>query len=45
MTIYIDLIPILSIAAGIGVLVAPQAHRYIIAGYLIAIGVIGLLGL
>lgn len=43
MTIHLELIPILSIAAGIALVVAPpRAMRAILAVYLIAIGLIGL---
>jgi hypothetical protein len=46
LTIHIDaslIIPVLSIAAGIAVLVMPRSTKYIIAGYLIAFGVVKLL--
>lgn len=44
MTIHLELIPILSIAAGIALLVAPpRALRPIVAGYLIVVGVIGII--
>ncbi|MDZ7788435.1 MAG: DUF3096 domain-containing protein [Halofilum sp. (in: g-proteobacteria)] len=44
MTLHLELIPILSIAAGIALLVAPQrALRPIVAGYLIIVGVIGII--
>ncbi|AKH68243.1 Protein of unknown function (DUF3096) [Spongiibacter sp. IMCC21906] len=45
MTITLDLIPILSIAAGVAILIRPRLLNYIVAGYLIAIGVIDLLNL
>lgn len=44
MTIHIELVPMLALAAGIGALVAPrQIGVYIIAAFLIAYGVLGLL--
>ncbi len=44
MTLHLELIPILSIAAGIALIVAPpRALRPIVAGYLIVVGVIGII--
>jgi len=43
MTIHIELIPVLSLAAGIAILVVPRSLNYIVAAYLIAAGVIGLI--
>ncbi|MBE0501953.1 MAG: DUF3096 domain-containing protein [Desulfuromonadales bacterium] len=40
---YIQLQPILSIAAGILILAMPKALNYIVAGYLILIGISGLI--
>ncbi len=45
MTLHIDLIPILSIIAGILILVQPKLLNYVVAIYLIAVGVISLFGL
>ncbi|GAA4105962.1 DUF3096 domain-containing protein [Zhongshania borealis] len=45
MTITLDIIPIISIAAGAAILVKPRLLNYIVAGYLIAIGLIDLLNL
>lgn len=45
MTIHIDLIPVLSILAGVLILVMPKLLNYVVAIYLIAIGVIQLFGL
>lgn len=42
MTIHFELIPVLALAAGIGILVAPRSMKYILAVYLIAVGVLGL---
>ncbi|HSH40495.1 MAG TPA: DUF3096 domain-containing protein [Arenicellales bacterium] len=44
MTIHIQLMPLISLGAGIGILVFPKLLNYIVAGYLIALGVLGLLG-
>lgn len=44
MTIHLELIPIVSIAAGIAVLAVPRSARYIIAAWLIAFGVLKLIG-
>ncbi len=44
MTLHLELIPILSIATGIALIVAPpRTMRAILAGYLIVIGVIGII--
>lgn len=45
MTLHIDLIPLLAITAGILILVKPKLLHYIVAVYLIAFGVIEILGL
>lgn len=45
MTIHFELVPLLSLVAGIAILVVPKLLNYIVAGYLIAMGVIGLAGL
>lgn len=37
-----SLVPIVSLVAGIGILIAPRLLNYIVAGYLILIGVLGL---
>lgn len=43
MTLHLELIPVLSIAAGIALIVAPpRTMRAILAGYLIIVGVIGI---
>lgn len=43
MTLQIELVPILSIAAGIAILVVPRLLNYIVAVYLIIVGVLELL--
>ncbi|MES1945047.1 hypothetical protein PC39_13057 [Salinisphaera sp. PC39] len=45
MTLTIDaamLTPLLSLAAGIAILLVPRLLNYIVAGYLIVIGILGL---
>ena len=43
MTIHLQLMPVLALAAGIAILVVPRLLNYIVAAYLIAIGVLGLI--
>ena len=43
MTIQLELIPILSIAAGIAILLMPKILNYVIALYLILVGVLSLI--
>lgn len=45
MHLNLSVTPILSIVAGVLILVAPRLLKYIVAIYLIAIGVVGLFGL
>ena len=45
MTIHLDLAPLLALIAGIVILVKPKLLNYVVAGYLILIGVIGLFNL
>ncbi len=40
MNLHIELAPILSIAAGVAILIAPKLLNYIVAGYLIVVGVL-----
>ncbi len=44
MNMNVSLAPLVSLVAGILILVAPRLLNYIVAIYLIAIGLIGLLG-
>ncbi|WP_163338690.1 DUF3096 domain-containing protein [Desulfopila sp. IMCC35008] len=44
MNIHLSLTPVLSVAAGILILVVPRLLNYIVAVYLIAIGLVGLFG-
>jgi Protein of unknown function (DUF3096). len=45
MTVHLQLMPLISLIAGILILLMPKLLNYIVAFYLIVIGVIGLLGL
>ncbi|HET6586839.1 MAG TPA: DUF3096 domain-containing protein [Oleiagrimonas sp.] len=45
MTLHVALVPLLSLIAGILILIRPKLLNYIVAIYLIVVGVIGLLGL
>ncbi len=45
MTLHIELIPVLSIIAGILILIRPKILNYVVAIYLIAVGIIQLFGL
>lgn len=45
MTLHLDLIPVLSIVAGILILIRPKILNYVVAIYLIAVGVIQIFGL
>jgi hypothetical protein len=44
MNITLSLAPLVSLIAGILILVKPRLLNYIVAGYLILLGIIGLLG-
>lgn len=47
MTLTLDaamLTPLLSLIAGIAILLVPRLLNYIVAGYLIAVGILGLIG-
>lgn len=44
MNITLNLTPLVSLGAGILILVMPGLLRYIVAGYLIIIGLLGLFG-
>lgn len=45
MTLHIQLIPLLSILAGVLILLSPKLLNYVVAIYLIAIGLIQIFGL
>jgi hypothetical protein len=44
MNITVSLMPLLALIAGILILIVPRLLNYIVAAYLIIIGVLGLLG-
>jgi len=44
MTFHIELAPLISLLAGILILVVPKLLNYIVAIYLITLGILGLLG-
>jgi len=44
-TLHIELAPLISLVAGIGILMFPKLLNYIVAGYLILLGVFGMTGL
>lgn len=45
MTLHLQLVPIISLIAGILILIMPRLLNYVVAIYLIVVGVIGLTGL
>jgi hypothetical protein len=45
MTLHITLEHLIAILAGVAILIKPKLLNYIVAGYLIAIGVFGILGI
>lgn len=40
---YVEIEPLLALVAGIAILIVPKSLNYIVAAYLIAVGVFGLL--
>ncbi|MGM0516088.1 MAG: DUF3096 domain-containing protein [Pseudomonadota bacterium] len=44
MTFHIEIAPLLTLIAGIAILILPKLLNYIVAGYLIVLGVLGLFG-
>lgn len=44
MNLHLSLAPLISLVAGILILVMPRLLNYIVAAYLIVIGLVGLLG-
>ena len=44
MNITLSLAPLVSLIAGVLILIAPRLLNYIVAAYLIAVGVLGLIG-
>lgn len=43
MTLNIELVPLISLAAGVAILIRPRLLNYIVAAYLIVVGVLGLI--
>ena len=43
MTLHLELVPVLSLVAGIVILAMPKILNYVVAIYLIVIGVLGLI--
>ncbi len=43
MRIYVEVIPLISIVAGIMVLAVPKFLRYVVGIYLIAVGILGMI--
>ena len=43
MTLHLEIVPVLSILAGITILVAPKLLNYTVAAYLILIGLVGIM--
>ena len=44
MTLHLELVPLLSLVAGIAILIVPRLLNYIVAAYLILVGLAGLFG-
>lgn len=45
MTLHLELVPVLSLIAGIAILIVPKLLNLIVAIYLIVIGIVGIFGL
>lgn len=45
MTIHLELVPLLSLGAGLAILMVPKLLNYIVALYLILVGLVGLFGI
>ncbi|WP_376692591.1 MULTISPECIES: DUF3096 domain-containing protein [Wenzhouxiangella] len=45
MTLHLEMVPILSLIAGIAILIVPKLLNLIVAIYLIVIGIVGIFGL
>lgn len=43
MNLHLELTPLLSIVAGVAILIVPRLLNYIVAAYLIIIGVLGII--
>ncbi len=44
MTLHLDIAPLISLLAGIAILIFPKLLNFIVAAYLIVIGILGLTG-
>ncbi|WP_166254665.1 DUF3096 domain-containing protein [Marinobacter salicampi] len=44
MTLHLEIAPLITLGAGIAILFFPRLLNYIVAGYLIVLGTLGLLG-
>lgn len=44
MTLHLEIAPLISLLAGIAILIFPKLLNYIVAGYLIVLGILGLTG-
>lgn len=44
MTLHLELAPLISLGAGVAILFFPRLLNYIVAVYLIVLGILGLLG-
>jgi len=45
MTVHLELVPILSVIAGVLILLQPKLLNYVVAIYLIVVGVVQILGI
>jgi hypothetical protein len=43
MNIHLEIVPVVSVVAGIVILIVPKILNYVVAAYLILIGVVGIL--
>ncbi|MDG4867640.1 DUF3096 domain-containing protein [Guyparkeria sp. 1SP6A2] len=44
MTLHLEIAPLISLLAGIAILIFPKLLNFIVAGYLIVLGILGLTG-
>lgn len=45
MTLHLEIVPLLALIGGILILVAPKLLKYIVAAYLIIVGIVGVFNL
>jgi hypothetical protein len=43
MNIHLEIVPVVSIVAGVVILIVPKILNYVVAAYLILVGVVGLM--